>query len=945
MKRVQTFMLALGVLLCSWGKGNGVGVGEWTEVKQFNFSRDSFLPNALYVVSDDDVWLAGAGSRQESVIYRFHSGRWTKETGVPDIGGLGDIAMVGPTKGWAVGPNGVLEYDGVFWTIVPDMEGSDGTGHLISIASETDVWFASPYRYRNGQYESSSIPSGVGEIIMKGSNRGYLSSTATNGFYQYSGVSWTEIYDVPGIRGISSWAVDNSNRIWYVDASFQYILRIVENGSETLLRLDQGDIKVLEVDKDGDVWISYNSLIERIPADPTQQFENSSMPGNIDDLQFNSTFAWALSPGSTSHILKGTILLPTIKIKSASAINFADVHFSQLPQVNTQTRRNLALSNIGKGTLQVSSIASDNPVFRIQPTSGTVTPGDSLQITVVYFPTTAGQHTGHLTIQSNDPTSPSLQIELTGATLGSIQPKISASSSLSFTSTPTNATITRDLTIQNTGNARLSISSISSSSEVFRANADSLSIGPGSSRSITISFAPTAEGQTSARLTLLSDDPATPSLQVSLRGIGELPLPPQPTANTGNLSVKPSNPSTVDQVTLSLAGNFPTANAVIRTQTHTIVGSTISVDLTTAWSGDPRNTTVTPWKIDEAVGQLSAGAYTVLVNVNGTRFYSSSLTVLEGPPPEGPVSFDFNLAAGDQKLRTVGSATTGKTYQLQLNVDDAPEINGWSVTIEYDPRQVRYVSDSFQASSFISGLLALVDEKEGSVGVGGTVLGSSGKNSGDGIVGTLVFEVLEGVSDSTDLTITEVTFRRLDGVEDKRAVRSVATIKKAAVAGLLAGDFDGNGKVEFDDFFLFADAFGSANPGFDLSGNGAVDFDDFFLFADNFGKEAQAKLIALAREYLGLPASPHLEQNYPNPFNSSTTLRYQLAEVGQVNLEVYDVSGQKVRSLVSVQQTPGIYSVTWGGTNEQGMEISTGIYFARLQAGEYTQVNKMMLMK
>lgn len=244
MKRIQTFMLALGVLLGAWGKGNGVEVGEWTEVKQFNFSRDSFLPNALYAISDDDVWLAGAGSRQESVIYRFHSGRWAKETGVPDIGGLGDIAMVSPTKGWAVGSNGVLEYDGVFWAIVPDMEGSDGTGHLISIASETDVWFASPYRYRNGQYENSSIPSGVGEIVMKGSSRGYLSSTATNGFYQYSGASWTEIYDVPSARGISSWAVDNSNRIWYVDASFQYILRIVENGSETLLRLDQGDIKV-----------------------------------------------------------------------------------------------------------------------------------------------------------------------------------------------------------------------------------------------------------------------------------------------------------------------------------------------------------------------------------------------------------------------------------------------------------------------------------------------------------------------------------------------------------------------------------------------------------------------------------------------------------------------------------------------------------------------------
>ena len=54
----------------------------------------------------------------------------------------------------------------------------------------------------------------------------------------------------------------------------------------------------------------------------------------------------------------------------------------------------------------------------------------------------------------------------------------------------------------------------------------------------------------------------------------------------------------------------------------------------------------------------------------------------------------------------------------------------------------------------------------------------------------------------------------------------------------LTGDFDMNGRVDFDDFFLFADAFGGTDPRFDLNGNGRVDFDDFFLFADNFGKRS-----------------------------------------------------------------------------------------------------------
>ena len=53
----------------------------------------------------------------------------------------------------------------------------------------------------------------------------------------------------------------------------------------------------------------------------------------------------------------------------------------------------------------------------------------------------------------------------------------------------------------------------------------------------------------------------------------------------------------------------------------------------------------------------------------------------------------------------------------------------------------------------------------------------------------------------------------------------------------LPGDFNSDGKVDFDDFFLFADAFGGHDPFYDLDSSGGIDFDDFFLFADNFGKD------------------------------------------------------------------------------------------------------------
>lgn len=315
----------------------------------------------------------------------------------------------------------------------------------------------------------------------------------------------------------------------------------------------------------------------------------------------------------------------------------------------------------------------------------------------------------------------------------------------------------------------------------------------------------------------------------------------------------------------------------------------------------------------------------------------------EPEPTTSPITLDFDLSEGDQGKRTAGNAAPGKTYELQMNAVEVPEINGWSATIEYDPQQVGYVGGSFQASDFIPGLLALVNEKDASVGVGGAVLGSDAKNAGDGTLGTLSFEVLDGFTGSTELVLTDLSFRRTDGEEDKRTVRLVATLTEEGVS--LAGDFDGNGEVDFSDFFLFADAFGGTDPLYDLDGSGSVEFGDFFIFADNFGKEERAKLLVLARAYLGLPMASWLEANYPNPFNSATTLRYHIAGSSLVHLAVFDLTGQKIKTLVSHYQEPGTYEVSWQGIDEHGADVSSGVYLARLQTGAFTEIEKMTLVK
>jgi photosystem II stability/assembly factor-like uncharacterized protein len=89
-----------------------------------------------------------------------------------------------------------------------------------------------------------------------------------------------------------------------------------------------------------------------------------------------------------------------------------------------------------------------------------------------------------------------------------------------------------------------------------------------------------------------------------------------------------------------------------------------------------------------------------------------------------------------------------------------------------------------------------------------------------------------------------------------------------------------------------------------------------------------------------LPRSFQLEQNYPNPFNPSTTISYQLSEVSIVKLNVYDILGRQVATLVNGRQNAGNYNVTFNASN-----LSTGVYFYRLQAGTYSNTKKLMLIK
>ena len=95
-----------------------------------------------------------------------------------------------------------------------------------------------------------------------------------------------------------------------------------------------------------------------------------------------------------------------------------------------------------------------------------------------------------------------------------------------------------------------------------------------------------------------------------------------------------------------------------------------------------------------------------------------------------------------------------------------------------------------------------------------------------------------------------------------------------------------------------------------------------------------------------LPATFALADNFPNPFNPATTIQYALPQAADVELTVYNVVGQPVRTLVAEHQSAGRYAVEWDATDDSGHSLSSGMYFYRLQAGgEFREVKKMLLLK
>jgi len=161
-------------------------------------------------------------------------------------------------------------------------------------------------------------------------------------------------------------------------------------------------------------------------------------------------------------------------------------------------------------------------------------------------------------------------------------------------------------------------------------------------------------------------------------------------------------------------------------------------------------------------------------------------------------------------------------------------------------------------------------------------------------------------------------YENTDGQGSFGAQQVITTAADAAVS-IYAADLDGDGDLDV------------LSASFD---------DDKIAWYRNLSSPptSVADAIQTLSEFRLLP-------NYPNPFNPETTINYELPEATTVKLEIYNILGQRVATLVDSKHPAGTYSARWDGKDISGGRVSSGVYIYRLQTGQFVESKKMLLLR
>ena len=331
----------------------------------------------------------------------------------------------------------------------------------------------------------------------------------------------------------------------------------------------------------------------------------------------------------------------------------------------------------------------------------------------------------------------------------------------------------------------------------------------------------------------------------------------------------------------------------------------------------------------------------------------------------------------------------GDKFGLDLMVEDSTDLAGWQFDIAFNPGVLSAVSvtegdflSKDGGNTFFEA--GEIDNTDGEItGMGGVLISRSGI-SGAGALFSIIFEAKAAGEG-------QLRLRNVKLGSDNRTRIPYEIITNPIIVEK-SYDVNGDGEVNILDLTLVSQNFGQSNPQADANGDGTVDIFDLIAVAQDLatpslapgvavlqpkldsqtiqnwinmahaaddGSEAFQRGIANLNRLLSNvgnadlrspPTETALLSNYPNPFNPETWIPYHLAYAADVTLTIYDIKGMMIHQLSLGFQLAGYYTeraqaAHWDGHNDLGEAVGSGVYFYRLEAGDFSDTRKMLILK
>ena len=567
----------------------------------------------------------------------------------------------------------------------------------------------------------------------------------------------------------------------------------------------------------------------------------------------------------------------------------------------------------------------------VQPATGLVANGetDIITLSASAEDMESGNYICNLILTTNDPNAGSTIIPV-NLIISSSYPQISLSeTSLDFGMVAVGESLTDTLIVSNLGNEILYISDIQISLPEFTVSSTSISIDPDESTELYITFTPTLVTSSLASMTIYSNDPLNPEVEVELIGNYQFPIIElsEYTLDFGTLSYG-------EEITDTLS-IYNLGNDILQVSNIETTLPEFSISMT--------NFSVEPNSSEElyiTFSPTSAGSYEDILTIFCNDPENPEIEVALSGNYQYPeidlstTSIDFGtVILNSDVVDTLIIANTGNDI---LNVTDITNslsvftINTTNFSVLPDEFLEVYVTFSPTENISYEDELIIHSNDPLTPVVTADLAGNSlypicnteptnfyfGEvNIGESVTDTLFIQN----TGSAYLIVTDI-YNELDvyTLSSNSALIPPQTTEEILVT------FSPLEEIEYaDSIWIEAE----------------TPFQSLFLVT----------VLGMGNEPVNanniLPLVTEVYQNYPNPFNPTTTIKYAISEPADVTIVIYNIKGEKVKTLVRERKEPSYYQTIWNGKDDTGKTVSSGVYFYQTKIGDYNSYNKMLLMK